>query len=175
MLAAALRVVEGEFEDALDLFAAVDVGVVGGVAVVAASFLAEVHTSGELAHAEELGSVDELGFEWGLVDEALVGLHGSEVGVEAEFFAHGEESVLGAYLCRGVIVEARVSDGTEEDGVAFEAGLESLLGERVSGGVDGAGSDESFGEGGLVSELFADGVDGFNSLVDDFGANAVAW
>lgn len=175
VFAATLRVLESEFEDTLNLLAAVDIGIVGRIAVVAATLLAEIHTASELTDAEELGTVDELGFEWGLVDEALVGLHGAEVGVEAELLTHGEKTVLRTDLGCWVVVEARIAYRTEEDGVALEADLESILGEGIARGIDGASTDEAFGESGLVTEFLANGIDSLDSLVDDFGTDAVAW
>ena len=143
------------------------------ISYVEAALLAEIHAAGELADHEEVGAVHQLLLERGFVDERLEGLHGAQVGVQAELLAHGQQALLRTHLGGRIVVIFGVADGAEKHRVGIQAGLVGHLREGVAETVDGAGAHVSEMVGHLVSELAADGVNAFDRLADDFGADAV--
>jgi len=159
-------------EDALHLGTAIEVGVVGFV--VALLLGTEVHASRQFADADEIGTADEVVLEGRLVDEAVEGLDGTDVGKEPELLAHGEETLFGAYLCGGIVVELRVADGAEENGVALHAELMGLGGIRVANGIDGMSATNAVIVMELMAVLLTDGFGDLEGLAGDFGTNAVA-
>ena len=173
MLPAAHGIFESLLEDALDLVAVIDVRIEGGVASVEAALLAEIHAAGQLAEHEEVGSVHQFLLKRGLVDQRLEGLHGAQVGIQAELLAHGQQALLRTHLGGRIVVIFGVTDGAEEHRVAIQAGFVGHLREGVAKTVDGAGAHVSEMVGHLVSELAADGINAFDRLADDFGADAV--
>ena len=173
MTAAAHRILVGELQDALDLEAVVEVGVEGGVAAVAASLLPEIHAAGQFAYAEEVRAVHELLLKGALVDQGLEGLHGAQVGIEAEGLAHREQALLGPYLRGRVVVISGVADGAEKDRVALQADLMGAVGIGGSEFVDGAGAHLGEGITHFVAEARAYGVHGLDGLGDHFRPDAV--
>ena len=158
VLPAPAGVVEGQAEDALDLGTGVDAGVIGRVPAVLPSLLAEIHAAGEFPDAEEIGPVHEFGLQRGLVHEGLEGLHRTEVGVEPQLLADGQQSLLRPHFRRGVVVVFRVAHGAEQHGVARHAEGMRLGRIGIPAAVDGACADITIGIRGLVAEFPADGV-----------------
>lgn len=99
--------------------------------------------------------------------------HRPHIGKEAEL-AHGQQASLRAHLQCGVVVEARVSDSSEEHSVGVHADLERLFGERVATDVDGVGSADGLTVHKLVSKLLGDGVEHMDGLRHDFWPDAVS-
>ena len=174
VLAPAAGELECQLEDALDLGTAVDVGVIGSVAAVLASLLSEVHSTGEFPDADEICSVHELGLQRRLVGEGLECLDRTDVGVEPEFLADCEETLLWTYLGCRVIVVFRVADGSEEHCVAGHADAVGLLRIRIPALIDCAGSHESLPVFNCVAEFSCHCVYCLHGLPYHFRADAVS-
>ena len=173
MPAAPARELERLAQDALDFKTVVDIGIIGGVATVQSSFLAEIHAAGQFADAEEIGAVHQFLLERGFVDQRLERLHGPQVGIQAELLAHREQALFGAHGGLGIIVIFRIAHGAEKHRVGAQTGLVGLLRERVAETVDGARAHIGELVGHFVSEFAGDRVHALDRLVDDFGADAV--
>ena len=81
MLVALHGILKAYFQNAFNLRASVHIGVVSLVVVLI--LLAEVHAACQFADAEEIGSVHQFGTKRRLVQEALKGLHGTDVGKQS--------------------------------------------------------------------------------------------
>ena len=174
MLAAAASVFKRELQDALHLGTAVDACVIGGVPVVLPAFLAEIHATGKLPDAQEIGPVHELGFQRGLVHQGLESLHRTEVRVQAQLLPNGQQALFRAHLGRGIVVVPGVAHRAEEDGVTVHAQGMGLGRIGVAEAVDGARAYKAVRIGHLVSKAGADGIHDFDGLGHDFRADAVA-
>ena len=142
-------------------------------AAVASAFLAEIHSSGELTHAHEVGALDKLPLQRRLVNQGGESLHRPQVCVEPELLAHREQTLLRPDPGCGVIVVAGVADRSEEDRVAFEADAVGLLGKGVAVSVNRAGAHACVSVLDFMSESCADGVYGLHRLGHDLGADSV--
>ena len=162
MAAAAAGILETDLQDALDLRAGIIVGVVRLVVVLI--FLTEIHTAGELADADEIGTLHEVLAQRRLVDEAVEGLDRADVGEQAKFLAHSQQPLLGTHLGGGVIVELGVTYGREEHCVSLHTGLESILGEGVPNCIDGCGAADCVLESHLMTEFGANRAHYVNTL-----------
>ena len=81
MLVALHGILKAYFQDAFNLRTGVHIGVVSLVVVLV--FLAEVHTARQFADAEKISSVHQFCTKRRLVQEALKGLHGTDVGKQS--------------------------------------------------------------------------------------------
>ena len=172
MVAALTGHIERHAKDALNLGTGVDVGIVGAVVVLV--FLSKVHAARELADDHEVGTSQELVLQGRLVEQAREGGDGTHVGVEAQFLAHGKQSLFGAHGSRGVVVEAQVAHGGEEHGIGTHAHLMGGLRIGVADEVDGMSATDGLLVGELVVELAGDGVHDGHSLLHDLGPDSVA-
>ena len=110
---------EGQAQDALDLLAGVNAGIVGGVAVLAAALrTAEVHAAGQLAHAQEIGSCARSRFS------AASGRPASRTRPAGAGWRTSPSDLRirsspcsGPHLGRRVVVVLRVADRAEQHGV----------------------------------------------------------
>ena len=99
--------------------------------------------------------------------------HGSQVRVEPEVAAQGEQRLLGADGRRG-IGPLRPADRAQEDGIDRRARLDVLGPDRDTIGVDRATPGEDLRPDDLEAEPPAGGLDDATSGIDDFGADPVA-
>ena len=155
MLAALTCILIAHVQDALHLGTGVVVGVQclfhaigidGGFLL-----LTEIHTAGEFADADKVGATHDLVLQGRLVYQALEGLHGADVGIEAQLLAHGQQTLFGAHLGGGVVVKLGVAHAGKEHSIGLFAYLEGLLGERVANLIYGMSTTK----GGLVTYLVA--------------------
>ena len=160
------------FQDSLYLRTSVVVGIVSLVVVLV--FLTKVHSSGKLAYADKIGSVDKFILQRRLVEQALECLHGTDIGEESQFLTHRQQSLLRTHFCCRVVVELRIAYSSKENCVSLLTCLESLLGEWVSHLVDGISTDEGFLVLYLVSKLLCYCVHHSHSLSHYLRTNAVA-
>src|SRR5579883_2530007 len=86
--------------------------------------------------------------------------------------AQAEESGLGAQV-RGIFVVGGRADSAEQNGCGIKAGCERVGRKRVIAGGKGSASDVLAGELEFVPEGGGDGLEDADSLLGDFGANAV--
>ena len=120
----------GEAGDALNLGAAVGLGVAGVAGTVVLGAVAEVDAAGKLADDDEVGTAADLGLERGAVDEGVGGeVARAQVAVGAELLAELQETLLGADGGGGA--PFGTADGAEEDGISSLGGVEGLVGEGV--------------------------------------------
>ena len=109
-------------QDTFHLFAGVDTGVVGRIAVFASSLgTTEVHAAGKLADAYEIGSGDEVGTERRFVDQRRKSHHGADVSVQSQLLAHTKQTLLGAHLGFGIVVEFGMADCAKKHRVGLHA------------------------------------------------------
>jgi hypothetical protein len=135
--------VGSETGDALDLVAVVGLCVAGIAAAVVLCALAEVDAASELADDVEVHATTDLGLERRAIYERLRGKEArAKVSVGAHFFAQLENALLRSHLAGAPLGTA---NGSEENGIGSLCGLESLVGQRLSGGIDGGLSGVSEG------------------------------
>jgi hypothetical protein len=135
--------VGGEAGDALDLVAVVGLCVAGVATAVVLCALAEVDAAGELADDVEVDAAADLGLEGRAVDERLGGKETrAKVSVGAHFFAQLENALFRTHLA---CTPLGTANGSEEDCIGSLCGLESFVGQRLSGGIDGGLSSVSEG------------------------------
>ncbi len=136
-LAALAGELEGDAGYADDLGLGVAHGVDGFVGLlVPPARRAEVEAAEEFADEEDVDVFGDLGAQRGAVGERGVGDRGAQVGEASEGLADLQEAGFGALVGREG-VELVVADGTEQDGVAVERGVERRGGERGAGLGDG--------------------------------------
>ena len=120
----------GESGDALNLGAAVGLGVAGVAGAVVLGAIAEVDTAGKLTDDNEVGTAADLGLEGRAVDEGLGSeVARAEVAIGAELLAELQETLLGTD--GGGSAPFGTADGTEKDGISSLSGVEGLIGEGV--------------------------------------------
>ena len=107
------------------------------------------------------------------MNEAVEGFHGTDVGIQTKLLAHGQQTLLGAHLGRGVVVKLRVADRGEQHGVGLLAHLEGLFGEGITHFVDGMGAAEGFLVAHFVTELLGYGTQHGHTLFHNLGADTV--
>ena len=105
--------------------------------------------------------------------QAVEGLHGTDVGIEAQLLAHGQQSLFGTHLGRGVVVELRVAHAGKEHGIGSLARLEGLFGEGVAHLVDGMSAAKRFLVSHLVAELLGDSAEHRHALLHNLGADTI--
>ena len=108
------------------------------------------------------------------MDEAVEGSDRTDVGKQAELLAHGEQTLFGAHLGRGIVVKLRVTYGCKEHSIGLFAHLECLLGEGVAHLVDGMGTAEGFLVFHFMSELLGYGTHHCHALFHNLGADTIA-
>ena len=108
------------------------------------------------------------------MDEAIESFNGTDVGKETKLLTHGEETLFGAHLGGGIIIEFWVANSSEEDGIAIQAELMGLSRIRVTHGIDSMSAANAVFVMEFVAVLLADSFGDLESLGDDFRANAVA-
>ena len=172
MLVALHGKLEGHLEDTLNLGACVDVGVVGLVVVLI--LLAEIHAARELANNHEVGTLEQLVLERRLVQKAVEGGHRAHVGKEPQLLAHGKQTLLGAHLGCGVVVETWVANGGKQNGVGIHAGLEGGLGEGIANGINGMGATDCLVERELMAEFLCHYLHHLYTLFHDLRSDSVA-
>ena len=129
--------------DAFDLVAVVGLGVAGVAAAVVLCALAEVDAASELADNVEVHAAADLSLERRAIDEGLGGEETrAKVSVGAHFFAQLEDALFRTHLA---CTPLGTANGSEEDCIGGLCGLESLVGQRLSGGIDGGLSGVSEG------------------------------
>ncbi len=136
-----LAALAGEFEGyasyADDLFAGVAHGVDGFVGVtIPPAGLAEVEAAEQLADEEDVDVFGDFGAQGRAGGKGSVGDGGTQIGEASEGLADLQEAGFGT-LVGAERVEFVVADGTEEDGVAVERGVEGCGGEGRTGLRDG--------------------------------------
>lgn len=120
----------GESGDALDLGAAVGLGVAGVAGAVILGAVTKVDTTGKLTDDNEVSAAADLGLEGRAVDEGLGSkVARAKVAIGAELLAELQETLLGADGGRGA--PFGTANGTEKDGIGSLGGVEGLIGEGV--------------------------------------------
>ena len=177
MLATLAGILIGYTQDALYLRTAVVVGVQGIFYALSIErgllLLAEIHTAGQLTDADEVGTAYHLVLQGRLMYEAFESLYGTDIGIESQFLAHGQKSLLGTYLGTGVVVELRVTDAGKQHGIGFHAGLERVFGEGVTHLVDGVGATQGFLVGHFVAKLLSNGTAHGYTLLHNLRADTI--
>ena len=139
--------------------------------------LAEVNSTGEFTHAEDVEAVrNEFVFDGGGVGQGRVAGSGAEIGEETEVLPEWKKcAALGLDVGRKIF-PLGAADGAEEDGIGLFAGCDGVLWERslVVGGVEGGAANEVVAVGDLEIEFCCGGFEDFQGNIHDFGANAVA-
>ena len=165
---------EGQTQNPLDLLARVNASIVSGVPVLAASLrTAEVHASGQLAHAQEIGSAHDLGLQRRAAGQRVEHGQRAQVGVQSERLAHPEQSLLGPHLGRRVVVVLRVADRAEQHGVGTQTDGVRLGRIRVARRIDRAGADQRFLILENMSVLRGHPVQDLHRLAHDLGTDTV--
>ena len=134
---------------------------------------AEVEAAEEFADEEDVDVFGDFRAQRGAFGERSVGDGGAKVGEASEGLADLQEAGFGTLVGREG-VEFVVADCAEQDGVAFERGVERRGGEWRAGFGDGDAADEACDEDEVVAAEFGDGAENIGGLLGDFGADAVA-
>ena len=171
MLVTLHGILETYAKDTLNLGTGVVVGIIRLVIVLI--LLAEVHTAGKLTDADEVGILHQLGTQGRLVHQALEGLHGADIGKEAQLLAHSQQTLLGTHLGGGVIVKLGVTHGREEHGIGLLAHLEGLFGEGVAHLIDGMSATQGIFVAYVMSKLLTYGGHYIHTHGGYFGADTV--
>ena len=108
------------------------------------------------------------------MEQAGESLYGTYVGEQSEALAHGQQALLGADGCRGVVVVARVADGREEHSISSHARLKRLFRKRVANFIYGISAANGVFVGHVVVETSADSRHHLDALAADFGAYTIA-
>ena len=172
MVVPAARIVEAHAQYALYFRACIVVGVV--CLVVVLILLAEVHSAGQLAYADEVGSVNKFLAQRRHVQKTLESLHRTYVGKQAEALAHGKQTLFGAHLGRWVVVKLGVANGCEQHSVGILACLVCLFGKGVAHFVDGVCAADGLGIFKLVSKLGGHCIQDGHSLFHYLRSDTIA-
>lgn len=98
--------------------------------------LAEVDTTSQLTHDDEVSTAAHVGLEGRAVNEGIGGeAAGAQVSVGAELLAQTQDAGLRAYGGGGTPLGT--TDGAEQDGIGGLGGVEGLFGQGVAVGIDG--------------------------------------
>ena len=108
------------------------------------------------------------------MEQALEGLHRTDIGKESEFLPHGKQALFGTDGRSGVIVVLGIAHGSEEHCVGLLTCIESILWEGVAHHIDGMGTANGFFILYLVAELLCHGIHDGHALGHDLGAYAIA-
>ena len=174
--AALLRHGERRMGDALDLRAAVALGIERGLAVgpARAAALAKVDAAGELAHDHDVEpAAARLHAQRACVRQRGIEPRRAQVCVHAERLADAQQRLLRPQVA-GQAVPPRAADRAEQHCVAVEAALHRLLGQRRARAVDGAAADVIGGKAEAAAAAAAHGLEHAHRGVHDLRADAVA-
>ena len=172
MLVAAHGEVESHLQDAFYLRTVVDIGIISLLIVLI--LLTEVHATCQLADDDEVSSLDKFFLQRTLMEKAVESSHRSHIGEEAQLLTHGEESCLRTHFQRGVVVEARITDSSEEHSICIHAGLEGLIREWVATCIDSMGTADSLLVFKLMAKLLCHDIEDIDSLRHDLRTDSVA-
>ncbi len=173
-----LAALTGEFEGDAGYADHLGLGVTHGVDGFVGFFVpparcAEVEAAEEFADEENVGVFNDFRTKRRAFGERSVGDRGAQVGEAAKGLTDLQEASFGTLVWREG-VEFVVANCSEENGVAFERGVECRSGERRAGFSDGDAADEAFDKGEVVAAKFGDCAEDVGGFAGDFGADAVA-
>ena len=136
--------------------------------------LTEVHTTGELTDADEIGTFHNLILQGRLVYEAVEGGDWTDIGKETEFLAHSKQTLFGTNLCIRVVVVLGITYAGKKHGIGLHTGLEGLLRERITHLVDGIRSADGIFVTQFMTELLANGLSHGETLFHNLGSDTIA-
>ena len=171
MLATLHGVLETNLQDAFYFGTGVEVGIICFIVVLV--FLAEVHTSGQLANADKVRAIHQFRAERRLVNQAFESLHGTDIGKQSQFLAHGQQSLFGAYFGCRVIVEFRVAYGRKQYRIRILASLVRSFGERITHLIYRIRAADGVFITHFMSELLANGGHHIHAYSRNLGADTV--
>ena len=163
---------EGHLQNTFYLKTCITVHIVSPVVVLV--FLTEVHATGKFPHADKVGMLHQFRFQWTQMQQAFKCLNGSDIGIQSELLSHCQKSLLGSYTGCGIVIESQIADSGEEHSISLFANTESILGERVTGNIDSAGTNKRVLEREFVAEPLCDSLHHGNALNHNLWSNTVA-
>ena len=135
----------------------------------AATRLAKINITRQLADDEDVQTGHQLGLQAGRVHQFFVADGGAEVGKQAEVFAQTQNGLFGAqWAVEGVVFP--VANSAKQNRIGFFGQLQGALGQRVTMGVVSRATHQ----GAFHLEFQVQRIQDLDGLRDDFGANAVS-
>ncbi len=90
------REARGHPDDTFDFLHGVRADIDRAVGI--AALFAEIDSASQLSHKQEIDALEDLGLQSRGVDQTRQDLHGTQVGVDAQFLAQPQESLFGAHF-----------------------------------------------------------------------------
>ena len=135
--------------------------------------LAEVEAPQQLAHDQNIGSSNHLGAQRGRVFERRKAHGRPQVGENPEFVPQPQEPPFGAEVARKT-VEQRSADGSEQNRLRSQAGIETVNRQRVFGAEQGGAANVLAGRLQLMAKTLGHGFEHSYRFVGNLRPNAVA-
>ena len=174
MLAALAGQAERQVQDAFHLFAGINAGIVGRIAILATALrTTEIHTAGQFAHAQKIGAFDDLGFQRGTIGQRIEHGQRTQVGIQAERLAHPEQPLFRTHLGRRIVIVLRIADRPEQHHIGSLANGVRFGRIRIAGRVDRASAYERLLVVERVFVLCGNAVQNLYRFAHDFRADAV--
>ena len=145
------RHLEGHLQDALNLRTRIDVRI--ECLVVILIFLAKIHAARQLADDHEVCATKQFLLQRRLVQQTVERSHRAHIGIEAQLFAHSQQSRFRTHLQRGIIVVLQVAHRRKQHGISPHAYVVGSSGISVATRLDGAGTHQCLLVFKLVSAL----------------------
>ena len=162
-------------QDAFHLFAGINAGIVGRIAILATALrTTEIHTAGQFAHAQKIGAFDDLGFQRGTIGQRIEHGQRTQVGIQAERLAHPEQPLFRTHLGRRIVIVLRIADRPEQHHIGSLANGVRFGRIRVARRIDRAGADQRFLILENMSVLRGHPVQDLHRLAHDLGTDTVS-
>ncbi|CDN41806.1 Glutamine amidotransferases class-II [Paenibacillus sp. P22] len=167
--------VERLAHDALHLLHVVHAGVDRLLAMLslAAELLAEVDAARQLAHDDQVGTLQHFRLQGRGILQAVEHCRRADVGEEPERLADAEKPGFRTELL-GVVVPFRPAYRAEQDGIRLLANFQRFLRKRSSFLVDGDSAEQAMLEFKAVFVQLFDFLDHLDGFADDFRSDSVA-
>ena len=160
--------------NALHLVAAINHGVVGRIAIVDALTFAKINIARQFPKKQNIGTFQNLRFDARRAQQLIEKFDGAQVGIQAQFFAHPQQALLGAHFGVGVVVVFGMPHRAEQYGIGGAHFGEGFVGEGVSRGFDGRVAHQCVVKYKLMFKAQGNFFQYFFANGSDLLANAVA-
>src|SRR5574344_2650743 len=109
------------------------------------------------------------------MEQAVESSYRTYIGKEAQFLAHGQQSLFRTHLSRRIIIKFRVTHSSKEHSISVHTCLEGSLWEWINHLIDGMCTADSLLVSKFMTELSSDGFHYSHTLSHNLWSDAITW